>query len=448
MFSNVPRPTTPDLLLCSSSMQTLQRTLREEQGARKLAESNHRRARNASARTNRYLDSILKVNQDLVTARTGTSTTPPFPSTAKRSTSTHETREPSRLRRRKTDRKQQLQGPIEHDAVHGFDISTAVEEALRVGRAGGDPALSLQALYERIGFSALQAGGGDGGFNSLPTSPSRARAVRTFEEASLEDEERFSCTRWPRDIEDSFFSKNRVESSWNPDPTASARRTSIRGSPKRNSGRGRGSREGGSPEANGYSFAHSPTSKPTSVAERSPDVVRRLEDMASQLERDREDMNQWYKTVVHRVGSAGWINNYVDTLGLCPSKSARGTPLRHSTSEYQLSDPSTITSPCRLVLKYVELSSYNIHSASLQSVGTSSYFPHSFTIAHPCNTPCTGESNFARGGRGCRSGCQEPGEGDRFSPGEIFSSWTPSSTNIEVDNLIPNIHGRIVYRRS
>ena len=57
----------------------------------------------------------------------------------------------------------------------------------------------------------------------------------------------------------------------------------------------------------GYSFAHSPIVRVTSVAERSPKVLKRLEALESQLERERAAMEQWYKNVVHRVGAASCL---------------------------------------------------------------------------------------------------------------------------------------------
>lgn len=281
----------------------LQRTLKDERTARKVVESNYLQARSNTIRTSRYLDSILKVNQELVAARTG-APPPSLLSEARRSALTCGTEKPKALRRKKGARGKHVTGGA---VSGGVDVGAAVAEAFRVGRAGGDPVLSLQALYERIGFCALQGEHGDEGTLSLPTSPSRGRGgedrkgngFEYEEENGFQDEEDF-----PTDA-NGFFPRNDVDVIESPGTHTNARRgdKGISG-PEGGGGwdPGRGKESGAT--SKGYSFAHSPGARPVSAAERSPKTAKRLEALASQLERERADVEQWYKTVVNRVSGA------------------------------------------------------------------------------------------------------------------------------------------------
>lgn len=257
-----------------------------------MAENNNRRAQNTTARISRYLESILKVNQELVAAKAGASAS--APSAARQSTTAKGTGEASRLQRRKVTRKKRISGIKVGGAFGGVGVGAEVAETLRVGEAGGNPVPSLRALYERIGFCALQGEDEDGGTTSLPTSPSRSRVKQALVETGSHGErDGFSSTEHPGSIEaDSFFSKDPFESMWSPGKHATTQRSEGRRAGKESTA-----------GANNYSFAHSPSKKMVSVAERSPKVVRRLEALASQLEREKADVEQWYTTVVRRVSA-------------------------------------------------------------------------------------------------------------------------------------------------
>lgn len=282
--------------------QKLQRTLGEERSARQLAETKHRRAENTTARTSRYLDSILQVNQELVATRTGLST--PQQSVARQCKSWHGAGELSRLRPRKSANNERISEQLIEEGMDGLDIAAAVVEVLRTGQAGRDPVLYLQALYERVGFCALQERNGDEGMTSLPTSPSRTTGGNIFEEGQCWTEgEGFSPNNiranHPKPLEvKKIYRHDRVGAGRSPGCYANARHVEGQWSRAEYGEGGRWNNTA----AKGYSFAHSPQTKPVSVAERSPQVVQRLETLESQLERERADVEQWYKTVLHRVG--------------------------------------------------------------------------------------------------------------------------------------------------
>lgn len=181
-----------------------------------------------------------------------------------------------------------------------------------MGRAGGDPVPSLTALYERIGFCAIQGEDvGDEGMQSLPTSPSRAIAVKTHEEHGVE-------TGGERMYRQSlgFFHNDSPQIMGSPTRRTVGRKLDI-GSSGPSDGRGNHGKGNG---IKGYSFAHSPLAKVTSVAERSPEVLQRLEALASQLERERADVEQWYKEVVHRVSLTSASSQGIGVVPWCPKK--------------------------------------------------------------------------------------------------------------------------------
>lgn len=212
-------------------------------------------------------------------------------------------------RRRKAVRKRPTSPGLRVDGGNGgFDVGPAVAEAFRVGRAGGDPIPTLQALYERIGFCALQEEYGSGGVTSLPTSPSKVRPSSTSPEATRSEHDRrvgegsSNGHRSGFVQAAKFFPRGRDSGLCSPEALSPARHTESRRSARGSRGGGRRTSVGNSALKGGYSFARSPRAVPTSVAERSPEVVRRLETLAEQLERERSDVERWYKTMVHRVG--------------------------------------------------------------------------------------------------------------------------------------------------
>ena len=303
----------------------LQRTLKDERTARKVVETNYVQAQSNTSRTNRYLDSILKVNQELVATRTAGASPPP-PSQARRSAPACGPEKPKGLRRKKNTREKCVPGQRAGAAPEGVDVGAAVAEAFRVGRAGGDPVLSLQALYERIGFSALQEEHGDAGTLSLPTSPSRytggeGRKENGFhgEEEEEEEEDGFqeeadfhpSTKRAESAGAKGFFAGNNVEAMGSPVPHVRRgdKGMSEPGGGGWDLGRGKGSNTA----AQGYSFARSPRARPASAAERLPKTAIRLEALASQLEREKADVEQWYRTVVNRVSAKARFSRFVYT---------------------------------------------------------------------------------------------------------------------------------------
>lgn len=284
-------------------MQKLQRTLDDERASRESAESKHHRAKNTTIRISRYLDSILSVNQELVAAGTPSSLAP----TA---------RQPVPRARGDLQRKPSIRDgyftPRQNPALEGdgIDIRAAVKEAFCVGRAGEDPVPSLTALYERIGFCAMQGKDGHhGGTPSLPTSPSRARVGNTVEAHRFRDVHDGEDYGRQRTVEPTavggFFAEDDTETSESSRRQASGHHADDGGSRPTNGGKYHGTGNafvGGGVTTKGYSFANSSLARPTSAAQRSPEVVKRLETLASQLERERSDVEQWYKDVVHRVG--------------------------------------------------------------------------------------------------------------------------------------------------
>lgn len=297
---------TPNTFPSNAHLQVLQQTLKGERASRKSAEAKHRRAQSATIRTSRYLDSVLKVNQELVATTSGMSE--PQPSKAQLSRS----RAPRAAWREEQNEHRHPAGRA-GKMLEGVDVGAAVGEAVMVGRAGGDPVPSLTALYERIGFCAIQGEDGDDeGMQSLPTSPNRAGAGN----AQNDDEGTYGRRLGDR-AEFDGFPRDSPEVPGSPTPWATGRQLDV-GSP------GPDDTRGGQVTGNGikgYSFAHSPIARVTSVAEKSPKVLKRLEALASQLERERADVEQWYKDVVHRVGvasaSSQGIGSFVATHTMC-----------------------------------------------------------------------------------------------------------------------------------
>lgn len=308
----------------------LQRTLKDERTARKVVETNYLQAQSNTSRTNRYLDNILKVNQELVATRTAGAPPPP-PSRARRSAPACGPENPKGIRRKKGTREKCVPGQRGGAAPEGVDVGAAVAEAFRVGRAGGDPVLSLQALYERIGFCALQEEHGETGMLSLPTSPSRAmdgegRKGKCFqdeeeeeEEDGFQEEDVYPGTKKRTESAgaNGFFARNHVEAMGS--PVSHVRRGDKGVSEPGGGGWGLGKGKGGSTAAQGYSFANSPRARPVSAAERSPKTAKRLEALASQLEREKADVEQWYRTVVNRVSAASRFSRFVYTPHYTPT---------------------------------------------------------------------------------------------------------------------------------
>lgn len=277
--------------------QVLQQTFKDERASRKSVESKHRRAQNATIRTSRYLDSILTVNQELVVTTSGMPGPQPSLEQVVR-----KPRGPRATRREEGNgHRPSAQRVVVGTTPGGVDVGAAVEEAVMVGRAGGDPIPSLTALYERIGFCAMQGEDDDAeGMQSLPTSPSRAAvgSIHKVYGIQSDDDEGMSC-RWLGDRAqvDGFFPSDGAEVVGSPARWATGRKPDV-GSSAPSGNRGDTGKGTG---IKGYSFAHTPMTRMTSVGERSPKVMKRLEALASQLERERADVEQWYKSVVHRV---------------------------------------------------------------------------------------------------------------------------------------------------
>lgn len=276
----------------------LQNILKDERSSRKSVEVKHRRAQSTTTRMNRYLDSILQVNQELVATIPGNSKHLPPPTrlikpSVKRSST------PRGPEREEVNEHRSSALRLRTTVLDEVDVGAAVVDAILVGRAGGDPIPSLTALYERLGFCAIQGEDEHNLVPSLPTSPSRAAVAGTFPKAnSFEDDDEETFRRRPEGPETprGFLSRGG-------DEVLAASRQCATG---RNFDKDRarlgddGERDG----IKGYSFAHSPIARATSVAERSPKVLRRLEALESQLERERAAMEQLYKKMVHRVGTA------------------------------------------------------------------------------------------------------------------------------------------------
>ncbi|CAM9710494.1 unnamed protein product [Ectocarpus sp. 12 AP-2014] len=346
--------------LARRHLQKLQRTLNDERASRQSAESKHHRAKSTTIRISRYLDSILNVNQELVAAGTTSSLTP----TA---------RQPVPRALGELQRKQSIRDsfatPRQNSALEGdgIDIRAAVNEALGVGRTGGDPVPSLTALYERIGFSAMQGENRHhGGTPSLPTSPRRARvgnAAEAYRFRDVHDGEDYGRQRLvePTAV-GGFFAEDDTEVLESSRRQASGHQVDNRGSRPANGGKHHGTGNafvGGGVTTKGYSFASSPLVRPTSAAERSPEVVKRLEALASQLERERSDVEEWYKDVVHRAspcvqeeGTDADLDarSLTEAISCLQEKSQQLDVVRESLKAFKASPPTpAITSPtlCR-----------------------------------------------------------------------------------------------------
>lgn len=304
-------------------LQMLHHTLKDERASRKSAETKHRRAQRTTIRTSRYLDSILAVNQELVATTAGISTPLASPERLSSQSTRRTRRAPSEPQGEPNVRRSASTQRVTDTVLEGVDVGAAVEEAFRVGRAGGDPAPSLTALYERIGFCAIQGEDeNEGGIQSLPTSPSRAGVGKTHKDRGFQnnDEELYHRRLGEQTGAVRFSPRGGSEVLGSPRRWATSRHLDRGGSgPSDDSGdhaTGHGIVSSGA--IKGYSFAHSPVARVTSVAERSPEVLKRLEALESQLERERADMEKWYKSIVHRVGDGQRRRNGTDVADLCP----------------------------------------------------------------------------------------------------------------------------------
>lgn len=257
-------------------------------------------------RTSRYLDGILKVNQELVATRSLVS--PPLPSDVKRPNSAHTIRRSTRRRRRRG----KTHGSCNRSARVGeqtwmLDISSAVTEVLKATGRGRDPLPLLQALYERIGFGALLKENGDGCFESFPTSPSAAKVCEPLNEANFSNQESdVSTDEWCSASSQTRHRRqnNGAQAGSTPSRHPVTRATGCRAPEKDGSEVASGICTSGKAVSQGYSFAHSPQTRSVSVAERSPNIVGRLEALASQLQVERMEVEQWYKKMVKGVSAA------------------------------------------------------------------------------------------------------------------------------------------------
>ncbi|CAN0407419.1 unnamed protein product [Ectocarpus sp. 8 AP-2014] len=208
--------------------------------------------------------------------------------------------------------------------------------------------------------------GHHGGTPSLPTSPRRARVGNAAEEYRFRDVHDRKDYGRQRLVEPTavggFFAEDDTEVLESSRRQASGHHVDDAGSRPANGRKHHGTGNafvGGEVTTKGYSFANSPLVRPTSAAERSPEVVKRLEALASQLERERSDVEQWYKDVVHRASpcvqeegtdadlDARSLTNAISCL---KEKSQQLDVVRESLKAFKASPPTTaITSPtlCR-----------------------------------------------------------------------------------------------------
>lgn len=272
------------------------------------------------------MDSILSVNQELVKTTIG-NTSPPDPPT-RHTASARGIATPSGLQRKPSnDRVPRVWTKVEGN---GVDVGTAVAHACTVGRAGGDAVPYLTALYERIGFCAMQdENGNDGGAQSLPTSPSRASARHALDQHVLQgvgDRKARSMHPNLANGAGGFFHEEngaRVLGSQRrrgSDRTTISSKTDPRPS---DGGRHHGTDNDavGGEATKAYSFASSPKVhvRTTSIAEKTPQILNRLEDLASQLEEERGNAEKRYKDVVTRVRVTLALLTSVDTHAWRPN---------------------------------------------------------------------------------------------------------------------------------
>lgn len=283
----------------------LHHTLKGERASRKSAETKQRRAQSATTQTSRYLDSILSVNQELV-ATTAEASAPEASPERLFTRSTRKTTRPPSKPQEKPNVARSCSSP--QRVTEGVDVAAAVEEAFRVGRAGGNPVPFLTALYERIGFCAMQSEDeNERGTKSLPTSPSRAAVGKTHKNNGFQNSDDEELCRGRREEPTGatrFFPRDEVPGS--PRRWAQGRHLDRSESGPDEDREQHGSGDGivsGGGAIKGYSFAHSPVVKVASLAERSPEVLKRLEALESQLQQERADVEKWYKKIVRKVGS-------------------------------------------------------------------------------------------------------------------------------------------------
>ncbi|CAM9329480.1 unnamed protein product, partial [Scytosiphon promiscuus] len=353
------------LLKLGRRVERLQRTLKGERTSRKSAETRHRRAQSITIQTSRYLESILNVNQELVTA-TAAKHSPLIP-TMRQTASAHGMGSINEFQR-KPNNGYFVPRVVPQVDRNGVDVGAAVADVLLVGRAGGDAVPCLSALYERIGFCAMQGGGGnDGGIPSLPTSPSQVRVNHTLDQNALQDIENKNTRKLHSNLTrgtGGFF----LEEDGAGVRESPRRRLRDRGPitlkgdaiPGHDRNKyGTGNEVIGMEATRGYSFAHSPKARVASVAENSPDVLNRLEALALRLEEERGNAEKWYKDVVKRaspgeqaLGTGAHLDagSLVNAIASLQEKAQQLEVVRESVSAMKAS-PRTpaITSPivCR-----------------------------------------------------------------------------------------------------
>ena len=283
--------------------------MKEEHSSRKAAERRCRQARDTSSRISRYLDNILRVNEELV-MRTTKRSIPP------RSAGQRPTPRQGRGGQDKPERangpKNSPLGRREGGILGELHLGAAVEDALRAGWARGDPVHFLEALYERIGFSVMQREGEASGTHSLPTSPSRDRERDKGREkdrermiSQVEGEGPYNVKPVVSGGDNGFFLRECMDRNFLAGAQPASQLKEIKRTVRDEDGVGNRIREGRSPGKPRYSFGRSPHRRAVSSAEGSPMMLRRLEDLVTQLERERVDVERGYKTVVQRVSITG-----------------------------------------------------------------------------------------------------------------------------------------------
>lgn len=264
------------------------------------------------------MDSILSVNQELVATTAGASV-PLAPPEKLFTQSTRQMRgAPSEPQGEpKVGRSSSSAQRVTDKVLEGVDVAAAVEEAFRVGHAGGDPVPSLTALYERIGFCAIQGEDeNERGIQSLPTSPSRG----IVHKKNSDDEGMCHPRRQePTGARTFFSSRDGSEVLESPRRWATGRHLDRDESGSSEDGGEHGPGNGmtcGGGAIKGYSFAHSPLARVTSLAERSPEVLERLEALESQLEQEKAGVEKQYKKIVRKVGAGQRHCNDTDAVAL------------------------------------------------------------------------------------------------------------------------------------
>lgn len=295
--------------LCTSNvtpLQGLRRTLRRQGNARKALEFSCSRAQAETARVHRYVNSVLQVNENLVGSLQDEQ--------VEKATETNallvrarQTKASTRTRGKPRARRRNVRHPDREEnewQCASIDTSAAVRQVLEAARAGGNPVRHLQALYERIGFCALKGGGAYDAV-VLPTSSTN---YKPRNDDMLGEEKEAKCSSRSTRTSTSAMCCRFEEGYPHRMPSSALRQHSKR--------RSEGVRDKGSRKAcirDGWvlpasSFAHSPPPRRMSGAEKWPQVAQRLEALAEKLEREKVEVERWYKTVVHNVGCAHWLS--------------------------------------------------------------------------------------------------------------------------------------------